>query len=214
MFVAMNRFRIAPGREAEFTEIWRSRDSHLKEVPGFVSFHLLQGASTAESTLFASHTVWASRQAFEDWTRSEAFRRAHAGAGGSRDLYRATSTWGRRSWSCSSRWPEPAGPAGVSVMHGAARLDHRDPDAGVDRRVDQRPDEDVFHGFADPGVQVFARQSVDAVEALEAPAVRRDDDPCIAQRLVEQGSGPRGIFHDVSQFVSIRSLLLIDAYEV
>lgn len=83
----MNRFRIAPGREAEFIEIWRARESHLDTVPGFKSFNLLQGATTPEHTLFASHSVWASRQAFEDWTHSEAFRKAHAGAGSSRDIY-------------------------------------------------------------------------------------------------------------------------------
>lgn len=87
MFIAMNRFRIAPGREAEFTELWRQRESHLEQVPGFVGFHLLQGPSQDDHTLFASHTVWASREAFEDWTRSEAFRKAHASAGGARDLY-------------------------------------------------------------------------------------------------------------------------------
>ncbi|KAF1048238.1 antibiotic biosynthesis monooxygenase family protein [Xylophilus sp.] len=87
-FIAMNRFRIAPGREADFIEVWKQRDSHLAGVPGFESFHLLQGATTGEHTLFASHTVWASRQAFEDWTRSDAFRAAHAKAGSTtRDLY-------------------------------------------------------------------------------------------------------------------------------
>lgn len=87
MFVAMNRFRIAPGREADFIEVWKARDSHLDQVPGFREFHLLQGPSTPEFTLFASHSVWDSRQAFEDWTRSEAFRKAHANAGQQRDLY-------------------------------------------------------------------------------------------------------------------------------
>lgn len=87
MFVAMNRFRIAPGREAEFIEIWRTRETHLDRVPGFESFHLLQGAANADYTLFASHSIWTSRAAFEDWTRSEAFRQAHAQAGGARGLY-------------------------------------------------------------------------------------------------------------------------------
>lgn len=87
MFIAMNRFRIVAGKEADFIEIWRQRDSHLDGVPGFREFHLLQGASTDEHTLFASHSVWDSRQAFEDWTRSEAFRKAHAGAGARRDIY-------------------------------------------------------------------------------------------------------------------------------
>src|SRR3569832_2984544 len=34
MFVAMNRFKIAPGKEAEFIEIWRNRETHLDQVPG------------------------------------------------------------------------------------------------------------------------------------------------------------------------------------
>ena len=87
MFIAMNRFRIALGREREFIEIWKHRDSHLDSVPGFKQFHLLQGPSLPEHTLFASHSIWDSREAFEAWTRSEAFRKAHANAGQARDIY-------------------------------------------------------------------------------------------------------------------------------
>ena len=87
MFIAMNRFKIAPGMESEFINIWKKRDSHLEGVPGFRSFNLLQGASSEEHTLFASHSVWESRQAFEDWTRSEAFRLAHAQAGQTKNVY-------------------------------------------------------------------------------------------------------------------------------
>ncbi len=77
MFIAMNRFRIAPGREADFERVWRERESHLDEVPGFKEFHLLRGPSDDKSTLFVSHSVWKSREAFAAWTESEAFRRAH-----------------------------------------------------------------------------------------------------------------------------------------
>lgn len=87
MFIAMNRFRIAAGREEDFINIWRTRDSHLAGVPGFKDFKLLQGESNDEYTLFASHSIWDSRQSFEDWTRSEAFRQAHASAGGAREIY-------------------------------------------------------------------------------------------------------------------------------
>ena len=87
MFIAMNRFKIAKGRESEFTDIWRQRETHLDTVPGFKEFHLLQGPETDEYTLFASHSVWISRAAFEDWTRSEAFRKAHAQAGGAKGIY-------------------------------------------------------------------------------------------------------------------------------
>lgn len=87
MYIAMNRFRIAPGREADFIEIWKSRDTHLQSVPGFQEFHLLQGETSDSHTLFASHSVWQSAKAFENWTRSDAFKKAHSSAGETRDMY-------------------------------------------------------------------------------------------------------------------------------
>jgi heme-degrading monooxygenase HmoA len=80
MFIAMNRFRIAKGRESTFEELWRRRDSYLDEVEGFREFHLLEGPSDEEGTLYASHAVWESREHFVAWTESEAFRKAHAQA--------------------------------------------------------------------------------------------------------------------------------------
>ena len=78
MFIAMNRFRIALGFEAGFEELWRQRDSYLSEVHGFVSFALLKGPQREDHVLYASHTIWESQAAFDAWTRSEHFRRAHA----------------------------------------------------------------------------------------------------------------------------------------
>lgn len=87
MFIAMNRFRIKKGSEAVFERIWAERDSHLKGVPGFVRFNLLKGPGSEEHTLYASHSLWESRAAFEDWTRSDAFRAAHSRAGDHREIY-------------------------------------------------------------------------------------------------------------------------------
>ncbi len=87
MYVAMNRFQIVLGKEQEFIDIWRQRETFLDEVPGFTSFNMLQGETTDECTLFASHSVWESQQHFKDWTTSEAFRKAHAGAGGNKGVY-------------------------------------------------------------------------------------------------------------------------------
>ena len=87
MFIAMNRFRIARGSEPVFEALWRERDSYLDDVPGFVEFRLLCGPQDEEATLYASHTLWESREDFEAWTRSEAFRKAHSGARGSDGLY-------------------------------------------------------------------------------------------------------------------------------
>ncbi len=87
MFIAMNRFRIAKGRESVFEELWRKRDSTLDEVPGFREFHLLKGPSDDAATLYASHTVWESRTDFEAWTESESFRKAHANARAPKGTY-------------------------------------------------------------------------------------------------------------------------------
>jgi heme-degrading monooxygenase HmoA len=77
VFIAMNRFPIAPGREGDFLRTWRERESFLAEVPGFRCFRLLQGERGEEATIFISYAEWESRKAFEAWTRSEAFARAH-----------------------------------------------------------------------------------------------------------------------------------------
>ena len=86
MFIAMNRFHVAKGREAEFESLWRGRPSHIAGEPGFLVFDLLKGPTRDDHTLYASHTVWETRSAFEAWTKSEAFRAAHAGAGGAKGL--------------------------------------------------------------------------------------------------------------------------------
>lgn len=87
MYLTMNRFKVKPGHEADFEEVWAKRDSHLKTVPGFVAFHLLKGEEKDGYRLYASHTAWESEAAFKDWTKSEAFRQAHAGAGSHKDIY-------------------------------------------------------------------------------------------------------------------------------
>jgi len=87
MYIAMNRFKVALGSEAAFEALWAGRDTHLREVPGFVEFHLLKGPAREDHMLYSSHTVWADFAAFEGWTKSEAFRASHRNAGGNRPLY-------------------------------------------------------------------------------------------------------------------------------
>ena len=74
MFIAMNRFKVAVGREADFERAWRERESYLAGVPGFVQFALLRGDSPGE---YISHSTWQDRQSFMDWTQSEAFTAGH-----------------------------------------------------------------------------------------------------------------------------------------
>ncbi|MGE0769830.1 MAG: antibiotic biosynthesis monooxygenase [Hyphomicrobiaceae bacterium] len=89
MYIAMNRFKVAKGSEQNFEQLWMSRDSFLHELPGFVAFHLLKGPQREDHVLYSSHTVWRSFGDFENWTKSEQFRKAHANAGNSsiRPLY-------------------------------------------------------------------------------------------------------------------------------
>lgn len=90
MYIAMNRFKVAAGREAEFENVWQDRDSSLDAVPGFVAFRLLRGKTFEDEgyTLFSSHTTWASEADFGAWTKSENFRQAHKNAADHRDLYK------------------------------------------------------------------------------------------------------------------------------
>ena len=87
MYIAMNRFHVTPGREQTFEEHWRNRESYLDEVPGFCEFHLLRGPTDDDCSLYISHSVWESGQAFENWTESEAFRKAHAQARAPKGTY-------------------------------------------------------------------------------------------------------------------------------
>jgi len=58
--------------------VWRSRDSKLGEVPGFQEFKMLRGGELeGGGTLFISHSVWESHEAFKNWTESDAFKAAH-----------------------------------------------------------------------------------------------------------------------------------------
>jgi heme-degrading monooxygenase HmoA len=81
MFIAMNRFKVAPDQAESFEAMWLSREVHLHTVAGFKAFHMLRGPAGDDHVLYASHTVWESRDAFEGWTRSDAFRLAHRNAG-------------------------------------------------------------------------------------------------------------------------------------
>src|SRR4051794_10033502 len=54
MFIAMNRFKVLPDAGAAFEEVWTSRDTHLRGVPGFMSFHLLRGPERDDHVLYSS----------------------------------------------------------------------------------------------------------------------------------------------------------------
>ena len=87
MYLAMNRFKIVIGKEDEFETVWKSRETHLDGVKGFKKFNLIKGDTNKEFSLYVSHSEWNSEEDFLNWTKSEAFRQAHKGAGQHSDIY-------------------------------------------------------------------------------------------------------------------------------
>ena len=49
----MNRFKIVKGKEIEFENVWKNRDSFLENVPGFKNFNLIKGEAKEDHTLYA-----------------------------------------------------------------------------------------------------------------------------------------------------------------
>lgn len=93
MYLAMNRFTVTTDNAEAFEALWLGRDSHLKEMEGFVEFHMLKGPQIDGKIIYASHTVWASEDAFRGWTKSDAFRAAHKGAKDSAKLHEGAPTF-------------------------------------------------------------------------------------------------------------------------
>jgi heme-degrading monooxygenase HmoA len=87
MFIAMNRFLVIKGAEADFEAVWLNRESHIAKEKGFIAFHLMRGPEREDHTLYSSHTMWASEEDFLAWTRSQSFRDAHKDAGQNKGLY-------------------------------------------------------------------------------------------------------------------------------
>ena len=55
MFIAMNRFKIVKGKEKQFEDVWKNRDTHLQGVNGFKEFHLVKGNSEKRAEII--HTL-------------------------------------------------------------------------------------------------------------------------------------------------------------
>jgi heme-degrading monooxygenase HmoA len=84
MYIAMNRFKVLKHCTGEFERAWFDREIYLHKVSGFIAFHLLKGPEREDHVLYSSHAMWRSHADFERWTKSEAFRKAHARAGESK----------------------------------------------------------------------------------------------------------------------------------
>lgn len=81
MFIVINKLTVKPGMGDRLIE--RFAQSHgLEDSPGFIRFCLLEpvwGPGEIEQHEYLSMTEWESRETFEAWLKSDAFKRAHKG---------------------------------------------------------------------------------------------------------------------------------------
>jgi heme-degrading monooxygenase HmoA len=74
MVIVMNRITVEEGRELDFEKTFTERDRAVDLMPGFLGLQVLR---PAEGRTYVVMTRWKSREAFDDWTQSEAFISAH-----------------------------------------------------------------------------------------------------------------------------------------
>ena len=97
-YIAMNRFRVKPGREAAYEKRWADRKSQLGLREGFRFFCMLRrtdafGPPPEDDVNFISCTIWESKDNFDAWRTGDAFKEAHGGGtiGGIASMLLATA---------------------------------------------------------------------------------------------------------------------------
>lgn len=75
MILVMNRFKVTPGREADFIEAFKGRARMIDDMPGFLGLDVMKPGG--DEGVFISMARWRSTEDFENWTNSDAFKKAH-----------------------------------------------------------------------------------------------------------------------------------------
>lgn len=78
MFIATNCLKVKIGYGAELEKHFGRRGG-VEQEPGFLGFELWRLDQAADHEEYLVVTRWESKEAHHGWTRSEAFRQAHAG---------------------------------------------------------------------------------------------------------------------------------------
>jgi heme oxygenase (mycobilin-producing) len=79
MFVVMNRISVNPAFAEAFEERFRHRAGEVDKMPGFIRNLVLRPVGPDDP--YVVMTMWESKQMFEAWTQSDAFRKGHARSG-------------------------------------------------------------------------------------------------------------------------------------
>ena len=76
MITVANRINVKPEYADAFEQRFAERAGLVDGMPGFISNQVLRPANPDDP--YVVLTFWESREAFEAWTRSDAFRASHA----------------------------------------------------------------------------------------------------------------------------------------
>lgn len=74
MYVVMNVLQVPEQGKSKMMELFANSAENMKQVPGCLEFQFLNSLDEEKQIVY---TKWESREAFEAWTKSEAFRKAH-----------------------------------------------------------------------------------------------------------------------------------------
>lgn len=75
MIVVANRIAVSKGFEKEFEDRFKNRARLIDREPGFVRNMILR---PVQSDYYVVMTFWENREAFQAWTQSDSFRKAHS----------------------------------------------------------------------------------------------------------------------------------------
>ena len=88
MIAVMNRIPVKEAFREDFESRFKNRAGLVDQSPGFVRNLILRPAQES-SDYHVVLTIWENEAAFTDWTKSEAFKKAHQKAGQTpREMYK------------------------------------------------------------------------------------------------------------------------------
>ncbi len=79
MIAVANRIFVNPEYAEQFEQRFRDRAGLVDEMPGFISNQVLRPLN--EGDPYVVLTYWESREEFEAWVSSDAFKKGHAQSG-------------------------------------------------------------------------------------------------------------------------------------
>ncbi len=74
VLVVSNRIPVAQGHEEEFESRWKNRRWAIAQSSGFIRTEVLR---PVKGEHYVVMTYWESKEDFEKWTASDAFRQSH-----------------------------------------------------------------------------------------------------------------------------------------